>query len=50
MGAVYAAYDELLDRRIALKLMHRQRGGASGRSSGRWSKPAPWPASRIPAL
>ncbi|HNN94558.1 MAG TPA: serine/threonine-protein kinase [Pseudomonadota bacterium] len=30
MGAVYAAYDELLDRRIALKLMHRQRGGSVG--------------------
>jgi serine/threonine-protein kinase len=30
MGAVYAAYDELLDRKIALKLMHRQRSGSIG--------------------
>lgn len=30
MGAVYAAYDEILDRKIALKLMHPQRGGSIG--------------------
>jgi serine/threonine protein kinase len=28
MGAVYAAYDELLDRKVALKIMHPQRTGS----------------------
>lgn len=31
MGAVYAAYDELLDRKVALKVMHTSRGGSVGR-------------------
>ncbi len=31
MGAVYAAYDELLDRKVALKVMHSTRAGSLGR-------------------
>ena len=30
MGTVFSAWDPELDRRIALKLMHRQRGGSVG--------------------
>jgi tetratricopeptide (TPR) repeat protein len=34
MGAVYAAYDPELDRRVAIKLVHVRAGGTSGGSEG----------------
>src|SRR5437868_6798202 len=30
MGVVYAAYDSVLDRRVALKMLHTAPGGADG--------------------
>jgi tetratricopeptide (TPR) repeat protein len=35
MGVVYSAYDPELDRKLAIKLLHPERGADSGKSEGR---------------
>ena len=48
MGVVYAAYDDQLDRKVAIKLLHVDSGDHRDAGARCCARPRRWPSSRTP--